>query len=252
MYFLILHHLARGPCSQAFDALQQEVSKHGLLPSRTDIFGEHFSGYSIWQSWQWQVLGCSTLAMRLPWLVLLISQSICAGNHHLMTYEELQQKHPHVPLGMLDQLLSQTLKAKRESGVPGCEGLTSLLGAGPHPPVSAIRYHCPHCRHRSYASGLCWLTSLMLVLRAPEPKAISWHPACSGTGACRTEMPGSSSEAGAAADGWLQRASSAEPAAAAASAEQPPEAPEDCTRASLPCLLPGIRSYWPHADIRLG
>ena len=46
LYFLILHLLAEGPCHQATEALRVEAAKHGLLPTRADVYGERLPFYA--------------------------------------------------------------------------------------------------------------------------------------------------------------------------------------------------------------
>ena len=146
LHYLILHYVAQGPCQQAVTALQQEAARNGLLPSRMDVFGKCPSS--------WDPLRPGVCDGHPPSCAPAMPQVSGMG----LSYEQLQQRYPHLGHGALEGALRTFLVARRElgrlSGQPfGSELGSLLLDSGAvnfHPPrascgnLGLARWHVPH------------------------------------------------------------------------------------------------------------
>ena len=164
LYFLILHFLAEGRCHQATAALQEEAAKHGLLPTRLDVYGK-----------------LVRFAMQLcDTCICCVSESMtvcaCAGERHQLSYEELKRRYQHISPRFLEQLVASLLECQRELheglGVSGRFGFTSLLDRGPPPSLCSTTMCCslPGAGHTLHAA---------LVVSAAAPCAPQAPSACS-------------------------------------------------------------------------
>ncbi|XP_044740544.1 bromodomain and WD repeat-containing protein 3 isoform X3 [Chrysoperla carnea] len=90
LYFLITKFLTTGPLKQTAKVLQDEIEKYKILPKRLD----------------WE------------------------GNEHFQTFEELEQKFPHITAEHLLQICSRIGPILDREIPPSVKGVVSLLGAG--------------------------------------------------------------------------------------------------------------------------
>jgi len=147
IYWLVLQFLGAGPCAAAAQALEREALALGLLPRRHDAQGappgptcraaRHLACLPPpprpWHGRvRWGRPG-RRACRAAPVCVGMLSPPAAApaGRQHPMTLSALQQHLPALPSNALQQLLQQLLARKRASGVPGAEGLDSLLATGP-------------------------------------------------------------------------------------------------------------------------